>query len=79
MIEYNIMSPSGKVCVDYYDYDTALKIYNENKELWKGYNKITEHVYFMRYDANNRCTHQGFIKDEDFLTICKPTKCWEMW
>jgi len=79
MIEYSVMSPSGKVCVDYYDYDTALKIYNENKELWKGYNKKIEHIHFKKYDKNNKCAQHGFINDEDFLTICKPSKCWEMW
>lgn len=59
MIEYNIMSPSGKVCVDYYDYDTALKIYNENKELWKGYNKIT--VSNLLYVLGSICFLAGTL------------------
>lgn len=77
MIKHNVMSPSGKVCDAFYDYETALEIFNKNKDLWEGYNKNIEHIHYCYTNVNKHET--GFISDETFLEDCKPTKCWKIW
>ena len=79
MIKYNIMSPSGKVCDAFYDYETALEIFNRTKNLWDGYNKNIEHVTYAYSNDGGETWKSGFIKDETFLEECKPTKCWKIW
>ena len=79
MIKYNIMSPSGRVCDDFYDYETALEIFNKNKDLWKDWTKDIEHVTYSFSNDGGKTGKSGFIADETFLEDCKPVKCWKMW
>jgi hypothetical protein len=73
------MSPSGKVCDAFYDYETALDIFNKNKNLWKGWTKDIEHVSYAFSNDGGKTGKSGFIADKTFLEDCKPTKCWKVW
>jgi hypothetical protein len=71
MIEYSIMSPSGKVGVDWYFYDQALMVYHQMKSLWVDpYKSQSWHIlYHFKLDDLDE---QGSLTDEEFLNDCVP-------
>ena len=87
MLEYSVMSPSGKMNVFFTEYETALKIYHENKDRWsddlknslqpiswadpKG--KIKSPVKQIGKDQ----IPWPYIDIETFLTQCEPQEMWK--
>lgn len=64
MRKYNVMSPSGKVGVSYYEYEVALKIYKGNKSHWVGtWMEKLDHVIWIDEETET----SGTLRDEQFL------------
>ena len=66
------MSPSGKICVDWYDYEQALIIYNKMKDLWKEPYK-SQSVHIIYHFEFGDLKEDGGLTDKQFLSdYCKP-------
>ena len=63
MLKFNVMSPSGKIGFGYNEYEIALKIFNENKEKWSGWNKEITHIIWIDEETEK----SGKLSDEEFL------------